>query len=297
MRRSEIDIIVAAIVGAAGLRSTWAAIEAGKTIALANKETLVMAGPLVTELARNTGAIILPIDSEHSAVFQALQAGHSSEVERIILTASGGPFRGQSPENLHTVTVDDALAHPTWDMGPKITIDSATMMNKALEIVEARWLFDLEPRQIEVVVHPQSIVHSLVEFIDGSIIAQMGPPDMKLPIQYALGWPRRTPRCGKKLSFNEALRLEFEPLDTELFPAVLLGIEAATTGGTSGVVLNAANEAAVAGFLEQQIKFTDIVPACRSIIDQHHFEPTPSLDRLLALDRWAREEVSRWICT
>ena len=297
VRRSEIDIIVAAIVGAAGLRSTWAAIEAGKTIALANKETLVMAGPLVTELARNTGAIILPIDSEHSAVFQALQAGHSSEVERIILTASGGPFRGQSPENLHTVTVDDALAHPTWDMGPKITIDSATMMNKALEIVEARWLFDLEPRQIEVVVHPQSIVHSLVEFIDGSIIAQMGPPDMKLPIQYALGWPRRTPRCGKKLSFNEALRLEFEPLDTELFPAVLLGIEAATTGGTSGVVLNAANEAAVAGFLEQQIKFTDIVPACRSIIDQHHFEPTPSLDRLLALDRWAREEVSRWICT
>ena len=297
VRRSEIDIIVAAIVGAAGLRSTWAAIEAGKTIALANKETLVMAGPLVTELARNTGAIILPIDSEHSAVFQALQAGHSSEVERIILTASGGPFRGQSPENLHTVTVDDALAHPTWDMGPKITIDSATMMNKALEIVEARWLFDLEPRQIEVVVHPQSIVHSLVEFIDGSIIAQMGPPDMKLPIQYALGWPRRTPRCGKKLSFNEALRLEFEPLDTELFPAVLLGIEAATTGGTSGVVLNAANEAAVVGFLEQQIKFTDIVPACRSIIDQHHFEPTPSLDRLLALDRWAREEVSRWICT
>ena len=297
VRRSEIDIIVAAIVGAAGLRSTWAAIEAGKTIALANKETLVMAGPLVTELARNTGAIILPIDSEHSAVFQALQAGHSSEVERIILTASGGPFRGQSPENLHTVTVDDALAHPTWDMGPKITIDSATMMNKALEIVEARWLFDLEPRQIEVVVHPQSIVHSLVEFIDGSIIAQMGPPDMKLPIQYALGWPRRAPRCGKKLSFNEALRLEFEPLDTELFPAVLLGIEAATTGGTSGVVLNAANEAAVAGFLEQQIKFTDIVPACRSIIDQHHFEPTPSLDRLLALDRWAREEVSRWICT
>ena len=297
VRRREIDVVIAAIVGAAGLRSTWAAVEAGKTIALANKETLVMAGPLVMALARETGATILPVDSEHSAVFQALQAGQRTEVERVILTASGGPFRGHSPEKLQGVTVEDALAHPTWDMGPKITIDSATMMNKALEIVEARWLFDLQPRQIEVVVHPQSIVHSLVEFIDGSVIAQMSPPDMKLPIQYALSWPQRTLRCGRKLTFNEAFKLEFEPVDPKLFPAVQLGMEAARTGGTSGVVLNAANEAAVAGFLEHRIKFNDIVPACRSVIDQHPFEETPSLDRLLTLDRWAREEVSRWICT
>ena len=297
VRRREIDVVIAAIVGAAGLRSTWAAVEAGKTIALANKETLVMAGPLVIALARQTGATILPVDSEHSAVFQALQAGQRTEVERVILTASGGPFRGQSREKLHDVTVEDALAHPTWDMGPKITIDSATMMNKALEVVEARWLFDLEPRQIEVVVHPQSIVHSLVEFIDGSVIAQMSPPDMKLPIQYALSWPQRTLSCGRKLTFREAFKLEFEPVDPTLFPAVQLGMEAARTGGTSGVVLNAANEAAVAGFLEHQIKFNDIVPACRSVIDQHPFEATPSLDRLLTLDRWAREEVSRWICT
>ena len=297
VRRREIDVVIAAIVGAAGLRSTWAAVEAGKTIALANKETLVMAGPLVIAMARQTGATILPVDSEHSAVFQALQAGQRTEVERVILTASGGPFRGQSREKLHDVTVQDALAHPTWDMGPKITIDSATMMNKALEVVEARWLFDLQPQQIEVVIHPQSIVHSLVEFIDGSVIAQMSPPDMKLPIQYALSWPQRTLRCGRKLTFTEAFKLEFEPVDPKLFPAVQLGMEAAQTGGTSGVVLNAANEAAVTGFLEHRIKFNDIVPACRSVIDQHTFEDKPSLDRLLTLDRWAREEVSRWICT
>jgi 1-deoxy-D-xylulose-5-phosphate reductoisomerase len=182
-------------------------------------------------------------------------------------------------------------------MGPKITIDSATMMNKALEIVEARWLFDLEPQQIEVVVHPQSIIHSMVEFIDGSIVAQMSPPDMKLPIQYALTWPHRQPSCGQKLAFDEAFKLEFEPVDRERFPAVALGMEAARAGGTSGAVLNAANEAAVAGFLEKQIKFNDIVPACRSVFDQHPFEANPSLDGLLKVDRWAREEVSRWICT
>ena len=171
------------------------------------------------------------------------------------------------------------------------------MMNKALEIVEARWLFDLEPQQIEVVVHPQSIIHSMVEFIDGSIVAQMSPPDMKLPIQYALTWPHRQPSCGQKLAFDEAFKLEFEPVDRERFPAVALGMEAARAGGTSGAVLNAANEAAVAGFLENQIKFNDIVPACRSVFDQHPFEAKPSLDGLLKLDRWAREEVSRWICT
>ena len=296
-RRPEIDVVVAAIVGAAGLKSTWAAVDAGKTVALANKETLVMAGPLVMALAAQTGATILPVDSEHSAVFQAMHAGNREEVGRIVLTASGGPFRDHSREKLQQVTVAEALAHPTWNMGPKITIDSATMMNKALEIVEARWLFDLEPQQIEVVVHPQSIIHSMVEFIDGSIVAQMSLPDMKLPIQYALTWPHRQPSCGQKLAFDEAFKLEFEPVDRERFPAVALGMEAARAGGTSGAVLNAANEAAVAGFLEKQIKFNDIVPACRSVFDQHPFEANPSLDGLLKVDRWAREEVSRWICT
>ncbi len=193
--------MLAAIVGSAGLRGTWAAIEAGKTVALANKETMVVAGPLVTELAARSGAKIVPVDSEHSAVFQAMQCGRRDEVRRVILTASGGPFRNHTSEQLAEVTLEDALRHPTWQMGPKITIDSATMMNKALEIIEARWLFDLRPEQIDVVMHPQSIVHSLVEFVDGSVIAQLGSPDMKLPIQYALTYPRRTPGVAARLDF------------------------------------------------------------------------------------------------
>ncbi len=189
----EVDIVLSAIVGSAGLQSTWAALDAGKTVALANKETLVMGGPLVMALARSRGAQILPVDSEHSAVFQALRAGNRGELRRMVLTASGGPFRRHTLEQLAEVTVSDALAHPNWRMGPKITVDSATMMNKALEIIEARWLFDLDVDQIAVMIHPQSIVHSMVEFVDGSVIAQLGPPDMKLPIQYALQWPDRQP--------------------------------------------------------------------------------------------------------
>ena len=292
----DVDLVVAAIVGAAGLQSTWAAVEAGKTVALANKETLVMAGPLVTTLAEKTGATILPVDSEHSAVFQALQAGRQDEVSRIILTASGGPFRHHSLEDLQDVRVAEALAHPTWEMGPKITIDSATMMNKALEIVEARWLFGLTPEQINVVIHPQSVVHSMVEYVDGSIIAQMSPPDMKLPIQYALCWPHRLAGCGEKLALHEQLTLEFEPVDHERFPAVGLGLDVARAGGSGGAVLNAANETAVAGFLENRIQFSDIVPACRAVFDEHPFEAAPGLDRLLELDHWAREEVfRRWM--
>ncbi len=297
VRFDEVDVVVAAIVGAAGLRSTWSALEAGKTVALANKETLVMAGPLVMHLARVTGASLLPVDSEHSAIFQALQAGRPSEVRRVILTASGGPFREWSADQMRNATVAEALAHPTWDMGPKITIDSATMMNKALEIIEARWLFDLQPEQIDVVIHPQSIVHSFVEFVDGSVVAQMSPPDMKLPIQLALTWPNRAPSISEQMDWTGGFQLDFEPADFERFEALELGMQAARAGGTAGAVLNAANESAVAGFLDGQISFTDIVPACRSVIENHPFEPRPSLEKLIEMDRWAREEVLRWACT
>jgi len=248
-------------------------------------------------LAKRRGATILPVDSEHCAVFQCLQAGRREDAARVILTASGGPFRDWTTEQLRDVTVEQALAHPTWSMGPKITVDSATMMNKAFEIVEARWLFDLDPAQIEVVVHPQSIVHSLVEFVDGSVIAQLGPPDMRLPIQFALTYPDRRPGPAAKLDLTEALQLEFVPADRERFPALALGHEVARAGGTTGAVLNAANEAAVAMFLDRRLRFTEIVPACRAILDNHDFDPNPTLDGLLRLDAWARQEVSRWACT
>jgi 1-deoxy-D-xylulose-5-phosphate reductoisomerase len=295
--RPEIDVVVTAIVGSAGLRSTWAALAAGKRVALANKETLVVAGPLVMRLAAETGGTIIPIDSEHSAIFQCLRAGRRPEVQRVVLTASGGPFRRYTAEQLAHVTAAEALRHPTWTMGRKITVDSATMMNKALEIIEARWLFDLEPDQISVVIHPQSIVHSMVEFIDGSVVAQLSPPDMKLPIQYALSYPVRTPGPATKFDWATAHQLEFEPPDGERFPALALGMEVAQAGGTAGAVINAANEAAVAGFLAGELDFTDIVPACRGILEHHDFEASPSLERLLALDTWARQEVSRWVCT
>lgn len=297
VRRVEVDVVLAAIVGSAGLRSTWAALDAGKTIALANKETLVMAGPLVMRLAAQRNAQILPVDSEHSAVFQALQSGRKSEVRHVVLTASGGPFRKFTPERMATVTVAEALAHPTWNMGPKITVDSATMMNKSLELIEARWLFDLTAEQLDVVIHPQSIVHSLVEFIDGSVIAQLSPPDMKLPIQYALTYPDRTEGVSPRLDWSRAFDLQFEPPDAERFPALALGREAARVGGTTGAVLNAANEAAVAGFLAGELTFTEIVPACRDVLDHHDFDPSPTLEQLIALDSWARQEVSRWVCT
>lgn len=293
----EVDVVLAAIVGSAGLRGAWAALEAGKTLALANKETLVVGGPLVTDLARRRGAAIIPVDSEHSAIFQALQAGRRQDVKRVVLTASGGPFLRRSSEQLAAVTVADALAHPTWDMGPKITIDSATMMNKALEIIEARWLFDLAPEQIDVVVHPQSIVHSLVEFVDGSVVAQLSPPDMRLPIQYALTYPERQECIAPRMDFTRALSLSFEPPDFDRFPALALGLEAARVGGTAGAVLNGANEAAVAAFLSGELQYTEIVPACRSVLEHHNFDPHPGLDRVLDLDRWARREVLRWVCT
>jgi 1-deoxy-D-xylulose-5-phosphate reductoisomerase len=292
----DVDTVMSAIVGSAGLRGTWAAVEAGKTVALANKETMVVAGPLVTALAHEQGAQIVPVDSEHSAVFQALQAGRASEVKRIILTASGGPFRNYTAEQLAQVTIADALRHPTWSMGPKITIDSATMMNKALEIIEARWLFDLQPQQIDVLIHPQSIVHSLVEFIDGSVLAQLGSPDMKLPIQYALTYPYRKAGPAAPLDVSTSVRLDFEPPDPQRFPALGLGTEVARAGGTAGAVLNGANEAAVSEFRAGRLPFNEIVPRCRAILEQHHFESRPSLERLFELDAWARQEVLRWAC-
>ncbi len=255
-----------------------------------------MAGPLVTQLAQQRGALLLPVDSEHSAIFQALKSGTPAEVERLVLTASGGPFRDMSADQLKRVTVAEALEHPVWDMGPKITIDSATMMNKALEIIEARWLFGIDADRIDVMIHPQSVVHSLVEFVDGSVIAQLSPPDMRLPIQYALEYPHRRPGVGQRLDWQRSFSLEFHPPDTGQFPALDLGHEVARAGGTAGAVLNAANEAAVGAFLEGELHFTEIVPACRSVLESHSFEANPSLGQLVKLDRWAREEVSRWVC-
>jgi 1-deoxy-D-xylulose-5-phosphate reductoisomerase len=294
VREADVDVVVSAVVGAAGLHGTWAALEAGKTVAVANKETLVMAGPLVMELAARRGARLLPVDSEHSAIFQALQGSPAEAVERIVLTGSGGPFRGRSQAELEEVTIEQALRHPTWRMGPKITVDSATLMNKALEIIEARWLFGLAPEQIEVIIHPESIVHSFVEFRDGSVLAQLSPPDMRLPIQYALTWPERVAGPARRVSWREMTALHFEQPDHETFPALHLGQEVAQRGGTCGAVLNAANEAAVGRFLAGDLAFLDIPRACRAALDHHHFSPTPTLTELAEVDRWARQEIGRW---
>jgi len=293
----DVDVVVTAIVGAAGLAGTWAALEAGKTVAVANKETLVMAGPLVMDLAARRGARVLPVDSEHSAIFQAMQSGRHAEVQRVVLTASGGPFRGRSAADLAHVTVQDALRHPTWRMGPKITVDSATLMNKALEIIEARWLFDLAPEQIDVVIHPESVIHSFVEFRDGSVVAQLSPPDMRLPIQYALTYPQRVAGPARRLNWRELGTWHFEQPDHQTFPALQLGYEVARRGGTCGAVLNAANEAAVGRFLAGDLRFLDIPRVCRDVLDHHHYSARPTLAELHAADRWARQEVARWTTT
>lgn len=287
-----IDIVVAAIVGRAGLESTLAAFESGKRVALANKETLVVAGSLVRERIEKSSAEMLPVDSEHSAIFQCL-GSCPSPPKRLILTASGGPFRTWSTEQMSQATPDSALAHPTWEMGPKITIDSATMMNKSLEVIEAKWLFDIPADKIEVVVHPQSIIHSMVEFEDGSVIAQLSPPDMRLPIQYALTYPRRLPCQSPPLDRSQTWDLTLQPVDRERFPALDLGFEVARAGGTAGSVVNAANEQAVGLFLGGQIRFTDIVQTCRRVLENHTHQANPTLETLLELDRWARQETLR----
>jgi len=288
----EVDILVAAIVGRAGLESTLAAIAAGKRVAIANKETLVVAGDLVRQSAARSGAELLPVDSEHAAIFQCLAGG--GKPRRIILTASGGPFRQWTFGQMRDATIDQALAHPTWRMGRKISIDSATMMNKALEIIEARWLFDCPAEMIEVMIHPQSMIHSMVEMIDGSTVAQLSQPDMRLPIQHALTYPRCLAGKTATLDLTRPAQWTLEPVDRDRFPAISLGFEVARVGGSAGAVVNAANEAAVGLFLDGRIRFTDIVTACQIALKNHNHEINVTLERLLELDRWARAEVQRW---
>jgi 1-deoxy-D-xylulose-5-phosphate reductoisomerase len=287
----EADIVVAALVGAAGLLPTMAALRARRTVALANKETLVMAGDLMTAAARASGVALLPVDSEHSAVFQCLQGHNRRDVHRILLTASGGPFRQTPREALAAVTVEDALRHPTWKMGAKITIDSATLMNKGLEIIEARWLFDLAPEQIAVVVHPQSIVHSMVEYIDGSVIAQLGVADMGVPILYALTYPERRPAPGARLDLARVGQLTFEEPDTVKFPCLALARAALERGGAAPVVLNAANEIAVAAFLDRRIGFADISILIERALTEMPGRALASLEECVAVDAEARRRV------
>ncbi len=289
----EVDIVLCAVVGAAGLPAALAAAKAGKTLAIANKEPLVIAGELLTETARQHGATLLPVDSEHSAVFQAMQAGNPAEVDKIILTGSGGPFRTADIEQMRRATVRQALNHPTWTMGPKITVDSASMMNKALEIIEAVWLFGLSVEKIDILIHPESIVHSMVEFVDGSVIAQLGTPDMKLPIQYALTYPERIRGNCDRLRLDQLGRLTFEPPDLRKFRALALGFEAARSGGSVPVVFNAANEAAVEAFLAGRIAFGKIVDLIEHCLDTHTNQTRLSLEELLDIDNWARRETTR----
>ena len=289
VRAVEGDVLVAAISGAAGLPANIAALETGKDLALANKESLVMSGAILIEKARQEGRRILPVDSEHNAIFQALEKGRVEEVRAILLTASGGPFREHTLEQLRHVTRAQALDHPTWDMGAKITVDSATLMNKALEIIEARWLFDVPPEMIEVVVHPQSMVHSLVEYRDGSTLCQMGPPDMRVPIQYALTYPERQPLAVDRLDLPGVGQLTFERPDPERFPALRLAYEVLATGGTAPTVFNAANEVAVAAFLEERIPFLAIVETIEACLSEHQVIPDARLPEIFAADTWARE--------
>ncbi|MCL6612173.1 MAG: 1-deoxy-D-xylulose-5-phosphate reductoisomerase [Peptococcaceae bacterium] len=284
--------VLTALTGTAGLMPTLAAIKAGRDIALANKETLVAAGSLVTGLAEKHGVKILPVDSEHSAIWQCLQGSKPGEVEGIILTASGGPFRKQ-PEDLSLVTVSMALDHPNWNMGKKITVDSATLMNKGLEVIEARWLFGLDYGRIKVVIHPQSIIHSMVEFVDGSVVAQLGLPDMRLPIQYALGYPRRLPGRLPRLDWNSARELTFDPPDTARFPLLETAYRAGRLGGTAPAVMNAANEVAVEFFLAGRIGFMSIHRVVEEVLGRHRVSGRPDLEDILEADREARQLARR----
>ena len=289
-----IDMVLTAMVGAAGLKPTMRAIQAGKHIALANKETLVVAGELVMAAARKRGVDIHPVDSEHNAIYQCLAGEFHNPIEKVILTASGGPFRGRDLASLEGVTKADALKHPNWDMGAKITIDSASLMNKGLEVIEAKWLFDVDPDQIDVVVHPQSIVHSCVQFTDGSIKAQLGLPDMKLPIQYALTYPRRLANAFPRFNFMDYPELTFEQPDTKTFRNLSLAFDALRTGGNAPAVLNAANEIAVARFLRDELTFLDLPRVVEHALERVTLMSKPSLDDLVASDAEARRVAAEW---
>jgi len=292
---ASVDMVISAVVGAVGLLPTLDAIAAGKDIGLANKETLVMAGRLVIKAVQENGVALLPIDSEHSAIFQALEAGRRRDVGMIILTASGGPFRTMAKEDLEQVTPAQALDHPNWDMGPKISIDSATLMNKGLEVIEAHWLFDVDAENIRVVVHPQSIVHSLVEFIDGSVVAQLGIPDMRIPIAYALSYPERIELGLSRLSLSDCGNLSFEKPDYERFPALRLAFAVMAEGGVKPAVLNAANEVAVAAFLDEKIGFTDITSLVAEVLESFETGDDLDLAAILAADVRARELMQQKI--
>lgn len=291
----EIDVLLTAIVGMIGLVPTLEAIKKGKTIALANKETLVTAGQLVMEEARKRNVDILPVDSEHSAIFQCLNGENNKEIESIILTASGGPFRGKSKSELENVTKNEALKHPNWSMGRKISIDSSTLMNKGLEVIEAKWLFGVDTKQIDVIVHPQSIIHSMVQFVDSSIIAQMGCPDMRLPIQYALTYPNRLLNDFERLDFSKLSSLTFEKPDLNTFPCLKLAYECLEKEGTYCAVLNAANEVLVNEFLEDRIKFYDIPRYIEKTLEAHNSIKKPTLEEILHIDNWSREFVKQCI--
>jgi 1-deoxy-D-xylulose-5-phosphate reductoisomerase len=292
-RRADVDFVLAAISGGAGLRSTAAAVEAGKTIGLANKESLVLAGELLMARAAAVGATVLPVDSEHSAIHQSLVGHNRDEVRRLILTASGGPLRAVPAGELPDVTPARALKHPNWSMGDKITIDSATLMNKGLEVIEARWLFDVEPRRIDILVHPESVVHSMVEYVDGSVVSQLGTPDMRGPISYAMGHPGRLPLDLPPLDLALLGRLTFEQPDPERFPAFTLAYRALERGGTAPAVLSGADEAAVGAFLAGRCRFTEIASICAEVLEAHRPEPVQSVDQALAASEWGRTEADR----
>ena len=294
-RMEESDILVTAIVGMIGIRPTMEAILAGKDIALANKETLVTAGHLIMPLAKQFGVQILPVDSEHSAIFQALHGEKREQIHKLLITASGGPFRGKKTADLEKVTLEDTLKHPNWVMGQKITVDSATLVNKGLEVMEAKWLFDMDLDHIQVVVQPQSIIHSMVEFDDGAVMAQLGTPDMRLPIQYALTYPDRRYLSGERLDFETLTRITFEKPDTDTFLGLPLAFQAARTGGSMPTVFNAANERAVSKFLHRKIRFLDIYDIISDAMEHHKVIPNPSIEEILAAEQATYERIeSRW---
>ena len=291
----DADLVMAAIVGCAGLRSTMAAVEAGKTVALANKESLVTAGELMTDAARKSGATLLPVDSEHNAIFQSLAGSRIDHVSRIILTASGGPFRTATIEQMQAATPAQAVAHPNWTMGAKISVDCATLMNKGLELIEAHYLFGLPSERIEILIHPQSVIHSLVEYVDGSVLAQLGSPDMRIPIAYALAWPERMPTPAQRLDLAAVARLDFNQPDLERFPALRLAREALEAGGSAPAVLNAANEVAVACFLDGRIQFPEISRLVETALNENRRAGPQSIEDVFEIDREVRRDVSMLI--